>query len=287
MTSLFYHLKNADEFAYHYTGPETLVKHILPTDRIRFSRFTQTNDPRECKDWTSGLHTIGDFGRLTHRQGELLQIEASSLLRSCCRLFCATADDPSALGMGIDNIYSRGFCRPRMWDQYAMRHTGACLIFERARFDRQVRAVIPTGVQIHSGPVVYRNRSQVPYLGKPDAFMLNFDDVQSMSLPSAVQRHLEKFHNELFFEKATDWGDEKEIRWLLHLADDQDLYVPIGDSLVGIVITTDFSLENQQALGECARGRSIDIGELRWKNCSPEIVPSPLACVRAGSALGG
>ena len=141
---------------------------------------------------------------LQYHKGELLQAEASSQLRSCCRLFCAATDDISALGMEIDTIYGRGFCRPRMWAQYARNHTGACLIFERARFDRQVRAVIPTGVQIHSGRVVYRNRSQVPYLGRPDAFILNFDDVQSMGLPGAIQRHLARFHNELFFEKAVD-----------------------------------------------------------------------------------
>src|SRR5690348_16818281 len=114
MAEIFYHLERVDKFVYHYTKAETLADLILPNGNIRFSRFANTSDPRECKDWHLGLHTTGDFGGFTHRQSELLQIEASNLLKNCCRLFCTTADDPSAVGMGIDKIYGRGFCRARI-----------------------------------------------------------------------------------------------------------------------------------------------------------------------------
>jgi hypothetical protein len=276
-----YHLERADKFVYHYTKAEPLADRILPNGNIRFSRFTTTNDPRECKDWGLNFHTSGNFDDLTHRQWELLQIEASNLLKNCCRLFCTTADDASAVGMGIDKIYGRGFCRARMWNQYAMKQTGACLIFDRASLDAQLRNMVPSGVQVHYGPVIYKNRSQVP-LVMGDAFTLNYDAVRAVGLMRAVQLHLARYHRELFFEKATDWADEREVRWLLHLVDDHDLDVPIADSVVGIVITPDFPAEHRHELEKYADAHPIDIGELRWKNGTPEIVPSPLACVRVG-----
>jgi len=57
--------------------------------------------------------------------------------------------------------------------------------------------------------------------------------------------------------------------------------IPIADSLVGIVISPDFPAEHRHELGQYADAHPIDIGELRWKNGTPEIVPSPLACVRS------
>src|SRR5437773_8978391 len=56
MDNILYVLERADKFVYHYTKPQSLAK-FLPTGHIRFSRFTCTNDPRECKDWKLGLWT--------------------------------------------------------------------------------------------------------------------------------------------------------------------------------------------------------------------------------------
>jgi hypothetical protein len=163
-----------------------------------------------------------------------------------------------------------------------MKHTGACLIFDRSSLDAQLRNMVPLGLQVHYGPVIYKNRSQIPFVME-DAFILNYDEVRAVGLIRAIQLHLERFHGELFFEKATDWADEREVRWLLHLVDDHDLDVPIADSLVGIVITPDFPAKHQHELEKYAGAHPIDIGEVRWKNGSPEIVPSPLSCVRVAT----
>src|SRR2546425_1088870 len=207
MADIFYFLECTNKFVYHYTKAESLVEHILPNRNIRFSRFTRTNDPREFKDWNLGLRTTGRFRDFTHHEWELLQIQASNLLRHHCRLFCTTSDDKSAVGIGIDNIDGRGFCRPRMWDQYAARHTGTCLIIDRARFDTQVRNAISSDVEVQCGPVIYSNRSQVPYLIE-DAFTLNGDDVRALGLNGAIRNHLARYHREIFFQKARDWADE-------------------------------------------------------------------------------
>ena len=44
-----------------------------------------------------------------------------------------------------------------------------------------------------------------------DPFTLNYDELGAVGLIRAIQLHLERFHGELFFEKTTDWGDERGI----------------------------------------------------------------------------
>jgi hypothetical protein len=283
MDNILYVLERADKFVYHYTKPESLAEHVLPTEHIRFSRFTHTNDPRECKDWKLGLWTPEGCKDFTHHEWELLQIQASSLLREQCRLFCATNDDDSAVGMGLDKIYGRGFCKPRMWDQYAARHTGACLIIDRVRFDAQIRKAVSPDVVVHCGPVSYHNHSQVPSL-PVDPFILNGDDVRSLGVSPAIHKHLARYHREIFFQKPRDWADERELRWLLHLLSDDELDVPFGDSLAGIVVTPDFPPKYQRVIANYADAHRIEVGERRWRNCSPEMVPSILGCVRAARA---
>jgi len=283
MDNILYVLERADKFVYHYTKPQSLAK-FLPTGHIRFSRFTCTNDPRECKDWKLGLWTPEGCKDLTYHEWKLLQIQASRLLRGNCRLFCATTDDHPAVGTGLDKIYGRGFCKPRMWDQYAARHTGACLIIDRVRFDAQIRKAVSPDVVVHCGPVTYQNHSQVPSLSVDDPLILNGDDVRLLGVSPAIHKHLTRYHREIFFQKPRDWADERELRWLLHLLSDDELYVPFGDSLAGIVITPDFPPEYRRAIANYADAHLIEIGELRWSNFSPEMVPSTLACVRAARA---
>jgi len=171
-----------------------------------------------------------------------------------------------------------------MWDQYAARHTGACLIIDRVRFDAQIRKAVSPDVVVHCSPVTYQNHSQVPSLSVDDPLILNGDDVRLLGVSPAIRKHLTRYHREIFFQKPRDWADERELRWLLHLLSDDELYVPFGDSLAGIVVTPDFPPEYRRAIANYADAHLIEIGELRWSNFSPEMVPSTLACVRAARA---
>jgi hypothetical protein len=48
-------------------------------------------------------------------------------------------DDESAVGRGVNNIWGRGFSRPRMWQQYGDNYRGVCMIFDRAALQRALR----------------------------------------------------------------------------------------------------------------------------------------------------
>ena len=199
-------------------------------------------------------------------------------------LLCNDRRSPCGRDGARQDLRPRGFCKPRMWDQYAARHTGACLIIDRVRFDAQIRKAVSPDVVVHCGPVTYQNHSQVPSLSVDDPLILNGDDVRLLGVSPAIHKHLTRYHREIFFQEPRDWADERELRWLLHLLSDDELYVPFGDSLAGIVITPDFPPEYRRAIANYADAHLIEIGELRWSNFSPEMVPSTLACVRAARA---
>ncbi|HEU5399706.1 MAG TPA: hypothetical protein VFU86_00030, partial [Terriglobales bacterium] len=117
---LFYILEASDTFVYHYTSAKTLASAILPSEKLRFSRFSRTNDPFEYKTWEFGFGAVADLEGLDYERD---QKKASEIAKRNSRVLCATMDDVSAVGAGIDKIYGRGFCRSRMWAQYAEKHT--------------------------------------------------------------------------------------------------------------------------------------------------------------------
>jgi hypothetical protein len=74
-------------------------------------------------------------------------------------------DDESAVGRGVNNIWGRGFSRPRMWQQYGDNYRGVCMIFDRAALQRAIEASVPSGSRLSMGPVNYSNTPRVFRLG--------------------------------------------------------------------------------------------------------------------------
>jgi hypothetical protein len=273
VTNILYDIKSVDEFVYHYTASTTLVQYIAPSGKVRFSRFCNTNDPRETKSWDFAFGTTGSFDGVPIQKTKALASQISDIFKVRTRLFCVTMDDPEGIGLGIDRIWHRGFCRPRMWSHYAENHKGACLIFNKQALDKRIRLSIARDTEVHNGPITYKNRSQAPSLVNYP-FMLNFDEISSVGVEAAAVLHLRRYRDEIFLEKATDWNVEREYRWLTQVPDDGDLFVSYEGALVGIVLGPDFPPEKKAQLMRMPIARKVTIAELRWK-CGgvPEVVP--------------
>lgn len=48
-----------------------------------------------------------------------------------------------------------GYCHPRMWDQYAEKHRGLCLVFDGAKLETRIRRELGGKSQIFHGRVSY------------------------------------------------------------------------------------------------------------------------------------
>jgi hypothetical protein len=100
---------------------------------------------------------------------------------------------------------------------------------------RAIEAAIPENCFLYSGRVTYRNRSQAPSL-RDNPFILNYDHVRSDGLRYATTVHIQRYYRELLLEKSIDWADEREYRWLANPIDSGQLFVPIQNALVAIVL---------------------------------------------------
>lgn len=267
----FYLVSSQTQYLYHYTKSETLLKNILPSHSFRLGCMAKTNDPRESKDWLFGFGTNGDFSSLSDTEWARLKQEATRMAKQNSKLACFTTDSEKAVGMAINTIWERGFCMPRMWAQYANNHSGICLIIDRDEFRSCIAQSCPNETDLFEDYVQYKNRSQAPSLAN-NPFIINYDFLKVAGTENAVQAHVRHFQKELFFEKSIDWSQEREFRWLMWDQVHNEHFVPLGNSLKGIVLGGSFPDEKLHELKLFSEKLKIAVGQLNWKNGVPELV---------------
>src|SRR6266851_891821 len=271
---LFYSLASACEYLYHYTTIATLLDKILPERSLRMSSLAQTNDPREFKSWKFDLGTNRYFSEESDSEWAALE-KATTLAKDSFKVICFTADSPNSAGMKVDHIWERGYCRPRMWAQYAERapdRMGVCLVFDRVGLESKLRASAPRETQIFKGYVVYRNRSQAPSLVN-NPFILDYDLLKARGSEEAIRVHVERYNKELFFQKAIDWSHEAEYRYLLWDRERDAHIFSFGSTLKGLVLGPSLPEGKLHELKRYCRQGDLDIGQLNWNNGTPEVKP--------------
>jgi hypothetical protein len=224
--SIIYGVRSNQTFAYHYTSANTAIDYILRDRTLRLAPFASTNDPKESKDW----QFAGYRGRIAQT---FVDLGFSEAIKRSARLACFCSDQPGLTGNHLDDILLRGFARPRMWAQYAEKHTGVCLIFDRARLLDRVRDQFPD-CSVRSGEVAYANRVNIPRIFDGE-FAIDLNMYDRMGADAYAAHHIEKYAGPLFFEKLEDWRTEVEWRVLLHNASGIDCLVHFEDALIGVM----------------------------------------------------
>ncbi|HEU4703698.1 MAG TPA: DUF2971 domain-containing protein [Conexibacter sp.] len=121
-----------------------------------------------------------------------------------------------------------------MWEQYAERHAGVCLVFEKAKLTKTVVASLESqGVAApYHRPVRYSARrfddALSPYL--------DYRTLHENSSPEAVREWVRQYHDGLFFHKTLDWETEHEYRFVATWPEDVYLYADIGDALDAVIV---------------------------------------------------
>jgi len=193
----------------------------------------------------------------------------SSELKARTRLLCFSMDKDPIRGEHISDIFNRGYCKPRMWAQYADRHTGICLVFDRERLAELIKRQVEVGRLLYSGPVTYIDRGIAKDLTRDQQYTINVDVLESDGRSTYAARHLRTHWKKLFFEKMTDWRDECEWRYVVFTNSDADLFVAYEQALDGIVFGEETPPDTIQAVIDATAGRGVRYVGLKWKNCSP------------------
>lgn len=265
-----YHLDSADHYVYRYRTAERVLMEI-ERKTLRLSPFPELNDPKEFGNWNFGFAASSSFGNVNF---EDLERQATAHAKDYAKVLCVTLDDPAALNRGdVNSVWGRGFSRPRMWQQYADNYRGACMVFDRDLLDKAIREVVPKGSKLIASRVHYTNTPRIftnHLVLNP--FMLNYDRVKSVGMVQAMTEHAEIHWRALFFDKALDWQSEKEYRWLIWDTEHPAIVFDFHDALKAVVVGETF--ERLDDLHTLCTPLKVPVWEMRWKNGSPEPVPT-------------
>lgn len=261
---------SSDSYLYHYTSTDVALEYIIANHTLQFSSYVGTNDPKESKSWEFDLGTNGgtDLGKykMSEMSGWL-----SVALKGEAKIACFSMDSKGLSGNHMQDIFRRGFSKPRMWAQYADKHAGVCLVFDRKRLNELVEERFSSEHLVLSGPVTYTNREVIRNLYNPDdqQYTINLDHLETVGQERYVMDHLNTHYKRLFFEKMEDWRDESEWRIVVFSKNNENLYLDYKDALVGIVFGENTSEKGIQDIMDATETWGVRCMGLKWKNCSP------------------
>lgn len=256
-----------DNFIFHYTTPLGLAA-ILDSGTLRFSSLDRMNDPRERQMINLGFRFSGPTpvmptsDHMTHLSGAVDEI-----VRGGAFLACFTSEGTQ---LSRDGFYTRGWARPRNWAQYADDHRGACLVFDRQQFIASTDSWLsaqPSRLtfDLRHGPIEYDDRQSL----EADDDWLTGASTDEAVIRAMAEEWRTKYWPQLLFRKSTDWSSEMEYRVLVWPVNRQQPYIPIIDSLVGIILGSEFPSPEKSVLGARLfriRAAPLQIGVMSWPN---------------------
>lgn len=263
---MFTKVSDRSAYVYHYTTAKRALELILPAKRLLLGCYGQTNDPKETKQWTFALGGLGENDPYVCI--DEISKQVSTAIKSRAHIFCASIDSPEVKSeIGLE-IHSRGFARPRMWDQYGDKHNGVCLIFLREHVNKLISEQFPHDLRV-SRQVVYRNKSFINNLSPSDPYLINMQHLRRVGIDQYARDHIVTHWEHLFFEKSLDWRDEHEYRWLVANNSEKKIFLNYEESLSAIVFGQDCSEVNIREAIRLAKGSGTKFEQLIWKNSAP------------------
>jgi hypothetical protein len=251
----------------HYTNRETALEKILFNKQIKIGKLGLTNDPKETK--ARSIQILSDVADRTQVNKDIDKIAkyAEMVTKDEWKVLCFTKslhqeDEKTRKDMYL-NLFSRGYCRPRMWAQYSENHSGVCLIFDGENLSKNIENLKKKNCTIYHGSVSYDNYDIAP------SKSLDFSIAKISDLLSAIRIHYNDNHEYYFLSKHPDWRDETEYRWLIHSTKKKDEFVTVGDALVAVIVGIDFPQVYETTLRELCKELNVSAGRMEWINGIP------------------
>ena len=264
--SIVYNVRDSDRYVYHYTDAHKALNYILKDRTLLINSFDSTNDPKETKTWELTPFTFKQsqtdwfhYDDCVHRIAR--KLKASTFLACFC------CDDEKLVGDHVKEILNRGLAKPRMWSQYADKHKGFCLVFDKDLLLKKIAKQFPKHVML-SGKVTYKNRSWAPRVGHNE-FGVDLDLLLEIGENEYCRHHVQRYAKEIYFEKLLDWRDEREWRVVLLGSSTSQPLLKFEDALAGVVHGVDTSPQHSEQAVALAFEPTIEHAGLKWSNHSP------------------
>jgi hypothetical protein len=259
----------SDQFLYHYTSAKVLLENILPDRQLRLGLYANMRDPHENREPSIGLEYSAP------PDGSHLSLaEVSELLRGLrgqARVLSMSMD-AADYPLPEQGVFARGYSRPRMWEQYAESHNGACLAFSARCLTETFYGRLRAGGAPSCGPVGYSEAG----LAASPARTIQADELTANQAARVITSHLVKHHWDFWFLKQEDWRQEYEFRFvkfdpLVNPA--IPIYVPCGDCLRAVILGEKFDTGDIQRAKQLAQPLGVPVFRLDWQQGWPNILP--------------
>ena len=269
---LFGSLDPGEEYLYHYTRSETLAIILAGWCSLRLSPYGNSRDPREYMPWYPGLTAEADVDASPDNFDFLAACaDLDRHWRQRAKMACLTLDH-SAPELAFESP-SRGWGRARMWEQYADRHRGAVLMFDRGRLDAEMSSALLGKGNYYFGEVDYTDEPQFAVAGSSK--LLTVGEIFNCGAASVAEQYIEQEGRSLYLRKNRDWASEAEYRYVI-VNDSPYEHVPVRDSTVAIVVGMGYPEHEKKVLRhrlEAAGLPDMPVASTIWQNGSPILVP--------------
>lgn len=264
--SIIYSLKDSNRYVYHYTDADKALNYILKDRTLLLNSFSATNDPKESKEWN-----IEFFARTPFIDDDFissrLDAKVAAKLKSSVYLSCFCSDLSGLTGDHTQDILKRGLAKPRMWAQYADKHKGFCLIFEKEILIKKIEEQF-SGRSIFHRRVSYIDRTWTDRTVR-NAFSVDYDLLRRIGIDECCRLHIEQYVDELYFDKLQDWRDEQEWRIVLVDQNGPPSLLEFGEALVGVVHGDSTPIADTERAIELCSEPHIERMGLKWNNHFP------------------
>jgi Protein of unknown function (DUF2971) len=243
--------------------------------RLRLSPFVTMRDPRESMAWQFGGGWYGDHPA-PEEASELLY-DASTLrgrFQREFRMVCLTMDVPTAGApkrpgpILLNDEFERGYARSRLWELYAERSRGVCIVLRKETAMEEIRRKLADFQTNDDGPVHYRDETL------SHALQVDLNREQAGDTEVTAEYFLTQHFSTLFRTKNTECESEREYRFIVRCPEDaDDVFVPIRQSLAVVLAGPAAHPDAGDALRRLSSDvEAFAVGRVSWWNNDPTIL---------------
>jgi hypothetical protein len=208
---------------------------------------------------------FGEFDREEFERGYAASSARMNLLRAEFKLLSTTLDSEQP----EEGVFGRGFARSRLWEAYAGRGSGVCLVLRKEDAIRQLSEQLQAAGRIVHGAVRYENRVIFSEI------MIDSREILTGDLEAIADRIAETHLHPLFLTKNTEWESEREYRFIVR-SPHQYEYVDVAGCLQAVCRGPESARTADKALRFFAKELGIGVGLVEWHNNDPKLIGRPL-----------
>ncbi|WP_239257264.1 DUF2971 domain-containing protein [Listeria ilorinensis] len=271
---------------YHFTKAETALNYILKEKTIKFSSFKNVNDPKESKEWPFQFYgnNIGTVEKFSSK----IYYDINNYIKEHWLTACFSIDKEG------EEIWKN----LKMWDSYADRNKGVCLVFDKDKlkknlsrntnnflFHRDIEYVNKrdgeTSFFLVKGKFLIFQGAYPPFLindlkrwmnillltNETNSLMIFLEVYLNKGTDRYMKWHTINFYNSLFFNKARYWASENEYRFIL-FSDDLQPYkcIDYGDALEAVILGCDIDSKLKMKIEQLLQEHEITCYQLISNN---------------------